>query len=141
MTDVIIDIKSTQQGIDDEDVIELSTCGKMAVRDGKYMLSYLENQAIKDEVVKNVINVADNKATMLRSGSVESRLVIEQGKRNKCFYRIPQGELVLGIFGKRVVNELSENGGFVKLDYTIDVENDFLSSNTVEINVRRVEEN
>ncbi|MBQ2933184.1 MAG: DUF1934 family protein, partial [Clostridia bacterium] len=49
-----------------------------------------------------------------------------------------QGELVLGIFGEEITNSLNDNGGFLSMTYTIDVENSLLSRNKVEIKVREV---
>lgn len=139
MKDVIIDIKGTQ-GIDGEDnVIELSTLGKLSVRDGKYLLTYEENETIKSNNTKTLLKAeGDSKITMIRSGAIDSRMIIEKGRRNTCFYSVPQGELVLGIFGETIENTLKDNGGKVKMSYTIDIENSVLSHNTVEISVREV---
>lgn len=138
MKNVIIDIKGTQ-GIDGEsDIIELSTLGKLSEKDGRFLISYEESETLKDHTVKTLLKTENNKVTMIRSGGMESRLVIEKGRRNTCFYSIPQGEIVLGIFGESIENSLNENGGSLKMSYTIDLENSLLSRNTVEISVRKV---
>lgn len=139
MTDVIIDIKSNQVSNNDSNLIELTTRGKLADKDGKLMLTYEDCETLADSKIKTTIHVDKDRLIMLRSGALESRLVIEKGKRHRCFYNIPQGELMLGIFGEEITNSLSENGGYLKMKYNIDVNNDFLSENTVEINVRKVE--
>lgn len=137
MKNVIIDIKGIQ-GIDgDDSVIEMSTLGTLSFRDGKFLLSYEENETLKPHNVKTLVKTeGDNKITMVRSGGIDSRLIIEKGKRNTCFYSVPQGELVLGIFGEAIENSLNENGGKVKMSYTIDIDNSVLSQNTVEITVK-----
>ncbi|MBR3961349.1 MAG: DUF1934 domain-containing protein [Clostridia bacterium] len=137
MKNVIIDIKGIQ-GIDgDDSVIEMSTLGTLSFRDGKFLLSYEENETLKPHTVKTLVKTeGDNKITMVRSGGIDSRLIIEKGKRNTCFYSVPQGELVLGIFGEAIENSLNENGGKVKMSYTIDIDNSVLSQNTVEITVK-----
>ncbi len=139
MKNVIIDIRGTQ-GIDGEsDVIELSTVGTLCEKDGKYLISYEENETLKTDNVKTLVKTEGNsKITMIRSGGIDSRLVIEKGRRNTCFYSIPQGELVLGIFGETIENTLGANGGRVRMSYTIDIENSVLSRNTVEISVKEV---
>lgn len=138
MKNVIIDIKGTQGIDDDSDIVELSTLGTLSEKDGKFLITYEENKTVKDETVKTLVKTEEGKVTMIRSGALDSRLIIEKGRRNTCFYSVPQGELVLGIFGEEIENHLTENGGKLKMSYTIDIENSLLSKNTVEISVRKV---
>lgn len=139
MKEVVIDIKGAQ-GIDnDSDVIEMSTVGALSEKDGKYLITYEERETLKTDNVKTLIKAeGENKITMIRSGGIDSRLVVEKGRRNTCYYSVPQGELVLGIFGEQIENTLSSNGGKLKMSYTIDIDNSVLSRNTVEITVREV---
>lgn len=140
MIDVIIDIKSTQNNEVDSDTIELTTIGKLMRRNDSFLLSYEENKTIKDSKVKTVIKSdGKDRIVMMRSGAIDSRMIIEKSKRHRCFYTASQGELVLGIFGYEISNSLSSEGGKIKMKYSIDIENDFISKNTVEINVRRIE--
>lgn len=139
MKDVLIDIKGSQGIGDDVDTIELTTVGQLAEKNGKLYLFYNENDAIGSANVKTMLKAeGDNRITLSRSGALESKLVIEKGRRSKCFYATVQGELVLGIFGEEIINTLNENGGFLSMTYTIDVENSLLSRNKVEIKVREV---
>ena len=139
MKDVLIDIKGTQGIGDDVDTIELTTVGQMAIKNGKHYLFYKENDAIGSVDVKTTLKAeGDNRITLSRSGGLESKLVIEKGRRSKCFYSTVQGELVLGIFGEEIINTLNDNGGILSMSYTIDVENSLLSRNKVEIKVREV---
>lgn len=139
MKDVIIDIKGTQ-GIDgEEEVIELSTIGKLSERGGKFLITYEDSESFKPNKVKTMLKIEGNdKATMIRSGAIESRMVIEKGRRNTCFYSIPQGEIVLGIFAQNIINTLNAHGGEVKMSYNIDLDNSLLSRNTVEISIKEV---
>lgn len=138
MNDFIIEIKGTQ-GIDTQsDTIELSTVGTLSEKDGKFLITYEENKTLEEKTVKTKVLTEDNKVIMLRSGGIDSRMVIEKGKRNTCFYSIPQGELVLGIFGEEIDNKLNKNGGKLTMNYTIDIENSLVSQNKVEISVRKV---
>ena len=140
MKDVIINIKGTQNNDTDSEIIEFTTVGKFGERDGKYMVVYEENQTIEGSLIKTTLKADDdNRIIMNRSGAIESKLVIEKGKKNQCFYSIPQGELVLGIFGENITNDLNKNGGDLSMCYTIDIENAFISRNTVEISIKEVE--
>ena len=111
---VIIDIK-TEQSLDGQrDTVEFSTDGHLGIKDGSYFLSYDE------------------------SGLLDSRMVIEKGVRNNCFYSTPVGNLTLGIFGEKVVSNLNENGGTISMTYLIDADAKHLSRNIVNIFVREV---
>ena len=140
MKDVIINIKGTQGYDSDSDVIEFTTLGKFAERDGKFMLVYEESQTIEGSPVKTTLKAENNERIIMnRSGAIESRFVVEKGQRSKCFYSVPQGELVLGIFGESIQNNLNKKGGKLSMSYTIDIDNGLVSRNTVEISVKEVE--
>ncbi len=138
MKDVLINIKGSQSNDTDSDVIEFTTLGKLAERDGKYMLVYEENKTIEGSLVKTTLKADENRISLNRSGAIESRLIIESGRRNKCFYSIPQGEIVLGIFGEYIKNNLKDNGGKLEMSYTVDIDNGLISKNTIEISVKEV---
>ncbi len=138
MKNVIINIKGTQGFENDSDVVELTTYGTLQQRDGRFLIAYEEKEE-PNGVIKTLVKAEGNqRVVMKRSGQIESNLTVEKGKRNRCFYAIPQGNLVLGIFGESIVNTLSDNGGRLKMSYTIDIENGLVSRNTVEISVKEV---
>ena len=140
MKDVIINIKGTQSNENDSDVIEFTTVGKFGEREGKYMVVYEENHTLEGSFVKTTIKAdSDKRIVMSRSGAIDSKLIIEKGIKNQCFYSIPQGEIVLGIFGESIINKLSTNGGDLSMCYTIDIDNGFISRNSVEISIKEVE--
>ena len=138
MKDVIIKIVGKQGMDDDVDSIELTTVGKMGIKDGKFLLTYDESEMLGVKGVKTSLMVKDDDTVILqRSGGYMSRLVIEKGARNSCFYSTPQGDLVIGIFGENVVHNLTESGGTLNMSYTIDSNLELISRNTVEISVKR----
>ena len=65
-------------------------------------------------------------------------MVIEVGTRHNCAYSTPYGELMLGICGKTLVNEIDNDGGYLKLSYTIDINSSLMSENEIEINIKPV---
>ncbi len=136
MKKVLVKIKGTQ-GLDgDNTVIELATEGTFRKLDGDYIITYNEDQTIQDKTTKTVLTArCDNTVILERRGELNSRLVITEGVRNNCLYAIPQGSLTLGIYGKTVTNNLSDNGGKLTMVYTVDANLQPLSENTVEITV------
>ena len=137
--DVIIDMKSSQ-GIDGEtNSIELSTVGKFGFKDGSYFISYDESKLLEMDDVKTVLYIhADNTVVLQRTGSLQSRLVIQKGVRNNCFYNTPHGELIIGIFGEEIKHNLSFSGGNVSMNYTIDSNLELISRNVINFSVKEV---
>ena len=140
MKDVIINIKGCQ-GLDDEvDTIELTTDGRFGKKNGSYYMTYDESAMLGLENVKTSLYIKPGNTVILqRSGDVESRLVVEEGKRSTCYYDTPQGELLIGIFGESVKTELDGNGGKIHMKYTIDSNLNLISRNTVDILVKGAE--
>lgn len=137
--DVIIDIKGIQ-GIDDEsDTIEFTTDGRFGVKNGEFFISYDDGQMLEDSLdVKTSIFIKPDSVILQRSGAIKSRMVIETGVRNTCFYSTPHGNMVLGIYGENVDYNLSENGGSLKMSYNIDSNLKLVSRNEVSIKIREI---
>ncbi|MBR4123454.1 MAG: DUF1934 domain-containing protein [Clostridia bacterium] len=138
--DVLIDIKGTQ-GIDGStDTIEFTSEGRFGMNDGEFFISYDEGQMFEESVnVKTRILIKKDKTVALeRKGAINSKMLIEEGKRNSCFYNTPIGDLVISIFGEKIEYDLTENGGNLNLQYTIDSDMKMISRNQVNISVREV---
>ena len=140
--DVLISIKGTQ-GIDDNtDTIELTTIGRFGKRDQSFFMSYDESEISGLGNVKTVLHVRNDGSVVLqRSGEYESRLTIQSGVRNTCFYNTPYGDMVIGIFGESVQNSLNTDGGELSFSYTIDSNLQLISHNVIEISVKGVKNN
>ena len=137
MKKVMIKIRGIQGLGDEKDVIEFTTEGTLRKADGDYILSYLDEAVIDNQKIKTrVIASADKSVTLERTGAVKSKLFIEKGVRNNCFYSVPEGSLTLGIYGKEIENSLSEDGGKIKMVYTLDTDLRLISENSVEISVQ-----
>lgn len=138
--DVLINIKGVQ-GIDDNtDTIEFTSEGRFGFKDGEYFITYDEGQMFEEKVdVKTRIFIKqDNSVTLERKGSIKSKMLIEEGKRNTCFYNTPIGDLVISIFGEKIEHDLTENGGKINLQYTIDSDMKMISRNIVDISIKGV---
>lgn len=138
--DVIIDIKTEQTVDGNTDTIEFTTDGRFGVKDGSYFISYDESGLLEvdGEIKTTVFIKPDNSVVMQRNGAYNSRMVIEKGVRNNCFYATPMGELSLGIFGEKVKTDLTDNGGKICMNYTIDTNLQLLSRNQVNISIKEV---
>ena len=138
--DVIIEIK-TEQSLDGQsDSIEFSTDGRFGIKDGSYFLSYDESGLldIEGEIKTTLYVKPDNTVVLQRKGSYNGKMIIEKGVRTNCFYSTPVGNILLGIFGEKVLSNLNEDGGNIALTYLIDDDAKLISRNKVNISVREV---
>jgi len=140
--DVIIDIKGIK-GIDDEsDTIEFTTDGRFGIKDGEFFISYDEGQMMGDGTqVKTSLFIKPDSVVLQRKGTINSRMVIQKGERNTCFYSTPYCNMVIGIYGDEIKCDLTEKGGKIKLMYNIDSDLKLVSKNSVDIIVKETEVN
>lgn len=140
MKDVLIEIKGTQTVNGEDNVVSLTTVGKMNVIGGKTYLKYDDCTSSESEAISCLIKVdpKDDSVVMQRSGTFNSRMYIKKGQRHTCHYETVAGTIVMGIFGENVKNELGDDGGRLSMSYTIDVNYGMLSRNSVEISVKEV---
>ena len=141
LKDVLINIKGAQGSDGEESVIELTTDGRFGEKNGGFYITYDESGMIGIDNVKTSLYIKpDNSVILQRSGAIDSRIVVESGKRSVCYYNTPAGEMLIGIFGEKVEHNLKKNGGSISMKYTIDQNLNFVSRNTVSITVREVKE-
>lgn len=134
----LIEMKSIQSIYDDKTETELITAGKFSIKDGCYVISYLDSEATGFEGSETSVSVTGNKyASIVRRGTSSSDLVIEPGKRHHCHYSTPYGDMVVGIYTHAIENELDENGGRLYMKYTIDINTSYMSDNEIIMNVKK----
>jgi len=138
--DALININSIQGIDDDTDTIEFMTDGRFGFKDGSYYISYDESQMLDtgDEVKTQIYIKPDDSVILQRSGTIKSKILIEKGNRNNCFYSTPMGDLTIGVYGEQIEHNLTDNGGEIKLKYTIDSDLKLISRNEVNITIREV---
>lgn len=137
MNDVLITVKGTQTANDGPEVIELTTQGKLAYKDDKVFISYKSDDVQNTNVSTTIKLDSNDRIIVLRSGGIESKMVIEKGKKSKCFYSVSNSDLVLNIYGEKIENNI-ENNGILVFEYTIDIDNTFVSRNRIEIYIKEV---
>lgn len=128
-----------KQKIDGEtDVIEVVTEGKYLNRNGKYFISYEEYD--KDNPEQHFTSVVkaegENMVTIMRSGGVSSRLLLEKKRRHYCHYSVPVGDMMIGIYTSQIDSTLNDKGGELHVKYTIDFNASLASENEFHITVR-----
>ena len=71
-------------------------------------------------------------------GRYKSCLMIEKGITNLCNYDTPAGSLVLDINGVEIDSNLTEKGGEVNLEYTLNSGGLLISENKLKMNIKEL---
>lgn len=136
--DFIISIKSKQIVGESSDKFEIITSCSYKKEGNLNIIKYEEfdeNTKIKSRSTITVDNLGT--VTILRDGASFSKIILEKEKHHICNYATEYGIIELGTFTKDIVCDLFENGGTLKLYYSLDVNSTLLSENIVIINLKR----
>ncbi len=129
-------LRSVLESDNDRSETELLTDGNMEIKNGVPVISYEDSDATGFQGATTTITADGNKlVSIVRSGSANSNLVIEIGKKHYCLYGTPYGGVTVGIFTHKIKNDLTENGGSLYLKYTIDVNSAYMSDNEIYLDV------
>jgi uncharacterized beta-barrel protein YwiB (DUF1934 family) len=137
---VIISITGTQD-IGDEDIntIEFITDGQFQSRTGSHYITYDETEITGMEGVSTTVTVeGDNRITITRTGKLKSQLILEKGKRHLCPYTTEYGEMMMGVNTGNIESTLTNKGGSLSVDYSLEINHSFASNNRFEISVKEV---
>lgn len=121
---VVLNIQGRQAYPDQEpEVIELTTEGTMALRDGGWDITYEESALTGLEGVTTTFRVEPGVVTLTRTGALKSQMVFQEGVPHDSLYQMPFGALMLTVQATSVFYDIVPDGGVIDLSYTINIEN------------------
>ena len=134
---VLIKITGTQFYDRDRDKIELTTVGTFEETEDCYILRYNEEQEPPLRPIKVTQTAYKNgkRVEIMREGAQNSLLVIELSKRNLCSYGTECGDLLMGICGRSIDYEITEEKGKFVFLYDIDINGALSSRNEVKTEI------
>lgn len=103
--------------------MEILTDGHISRKDGRFELMYVETDASDMSNEITTISYDENEPgiiTMERNGVCRTAMVFEAGKRYICIYDVSGMVLELVVRTYDLENNLTENGGSIRLGYTIE---------------------
>lgn len=106
-----------------EGPIEMYSEGELYITDERVIIAYDESELTGMEGSHTQVRFERTQAglvTMMRSGSVNTILVFEEGKRHICAYETPFMPFEICVFTKSVNNTLLEDGK-IELDYIVEI--------------------
>ena len=79
----------------------------------------------------------ENRISIIRTGKYQTHLVVQPGKKHFCQYDTPFGDFTVGVSARFVRNQLTDEGGKLKMRYTVDANSTLLSDNELLIEVKK----
>ena len=116
----LLKIKDVSSDGENTETVEMETTCSYYGDESNYTVEFDEIFA-EDMKSHTILRVKDGKcAHLLRRGSINTELIIENGARHNCAYCTPYGELMVGITGTDFISEKRGNLLRLKMNYTVD---------------------
>lgn len=131
-----------RQVVDDETgEVEVTAFGSYTKRSGTRYISYREYDEDTSKARTSMLKIEGSHCvTLTRGGSGGTRLILEKGKRHFCQYSTEYGQMMLGVFTSSVDNQLTDAGGRLTVNYTLDLDASLSSYNQLCITVKEAEQ-
>lgn len=137
-TPVLLSIYAKQSYYGQEpETVELVTEGTLAFRDGGWDLCYEESELTGLAGVTTTFRLEPGKVTLIRTGSLQSQMVFQEGMSHDSLYEMEHGALMLNIRAIRVFCDMVPDGGSIDLVYQIGIENTEAGIVDYHLDVRR----
>ena len=138
--EVVISIKGVQKYEGTApDTMELVTKGRLSRVGESYTLSYQESELTGLEGTLTTIQVDGGQVTLMRVGEFNSQLVFQEGRRHLSMYNTPYGAMSIGVNTRHLMASLTDQGGDIEVEYTIEVDHALAGRNVFRINVKESE--
>lgn len=125
-------------GDEDQGEVRLSALGTYREKDGKRFILYKEyDEEDAKSYRTSLLVVEPGMVTMSRSGT-STRLILEKGRRHHCLYDTVFGSMTVGIYTSRLDVDLGDRGGTLDIVYTLDIDSNLSSEQTLHIDVNPV---
>ncbi len=129
MKDVVISVTGIQHGPGGPETLELVTPGRFGVDRDKAFFSYEETEISGMKGTTTSFDVSPHTVTLKREGEVGTEMIFEEGRKNYFLYETPMGSMMMGLDTNRIQCRLNQHGGYMQIDYNLEVENTVVSHN------------
>lgn len=137
---VVISVKGMQKYDDmKSDTVELVTEGQLQRENNVYILTYLESELTGMDGTQTTITVQGDQVTLVRAGQFNSQMVFQEGRRHLSMYNTPYGALAIGVNTRHLLVDLTDEGGDIEVDYTVEVEHAVAGRNIFQMNIKEAE--
>jgi len=109
--------KRTAEGVTER--AEFFVNGGFYEKNGAYYVTYKENEKSGLANTRTVLKIAGGSVTMRKMGDFKTAISYEEGKITYFSYETPFGKLDMRVKTDKITDRLSQNGGTLKIFYTL----------------------
>ena len=133
----MISIVGKQQVDGETGEIRIDTLGSYVKKGDHWYIAYKEyDEDDPNRYQTSILKIeSGEKVTLMRDNSA-TRLILEKGKRHLCQYDTGYGSLMVGVFTSSFESTLNEQGGSLRVRYTLDINSSLSSNNEISIIVK-----
>lgn len=122
---------------DENEPIEVITTATYYLKNGKHYVIYDEMVEGMPGTIQNKIRIAGNNLLEIKkSGLANTKMVFEKDKINMTQYETPYGELMVGIFTKNMLIDVTERNIDVRVNYELDINSEKVADCDIKMNIR-----
>ena len=139
MDNYLITINGFQQTVGDteSDNVELITSGDFEYENGLYYIDYDESGATGLEGCHTSIEIGADYLSIQRTGAINTDMLYIEGKKTYSLYNTPYGQMMIGIYTKKLNIDIDDTGGDISIEYTIEMNDKPCGSNRLKITVKK----
>jgi len=133
--EIIIKIEGSQNfNGSEENQVELTTKGTIEQIENGVEITYEESELTGMKGTTTQIRVNKNGViTLNRTGTTNSCLVFEEGKKNLSYYDTEAGAFSIAVFANYLEADINEFGGMIQIDYVLEVDGSMIGQNEISI--------
>lgn len=131
--DVLVKVEGTQYMDGESDSIAIVTAGTCYEKNGKWYVMYEETAEETNEVTKNTVKITPDKVEVTKKGFLYAQMTYECGKQYLTNYVTPMGVFVMGITTDVLTLEVTENRLFLRIEYDMEMNGQYVSRNILEL--------
>jgi len=125
-TPILLSLQANSSVVGEQsDGLQLLTSGELITLSDGYLILYEEiiNESAAPTRVE--LSLKEDIVTMMRQGEFETNLVFRKGRRYESQYVTPYGLIDLAIYCTKMRYEMNDQGGFLHLQYQLDLNGQF----------------
>jgi uncharacterized beta-barrel protein YwiB (DUF1934 family) len=136
--DVSITIKGLPVYENQAEGMEFLTMGTLSVgeKEGHYDLAYQESELTGMEGTTTTFKITPKRILLMRMGSVNNQMLFEKGRKHNAIYATPFGNMQVGVCASHVFSSVTESGGELEIDYSIEIDHALVGANSLRISVK-----
>lgn len=133
---VLVSISGLQFTDANKEAIEMITAADYYKKNDKHYLIFEEAQEGFEGTTRNVIKFNEHMVDITKKGIVNVHMVFEEKQKNMTYYDTPFGNLMIGLSTNRIDIEEDASAINIKIDYSLDINYDFVSDCKISISVK-----